>query len=168
MDVDPNVSVFDTLNKKYGGFFDHTKVPFIHFEYALGWARKKIEKIRYKREQMNVGVKKQPEEKFDGKVLQKVIRKISNWQSNMQWRFPLVEAVKGPEELKHQFLHLLLIFLFFFQIEHRTEHPVPDGAAHPEAFMLVLVMMQMMVPPQRLHPFERRVPGMDRIMHAAI
>ena len=70
--------------------------------------------------------------------------------------------------LKHQFLDLLLVFLFFFQIEHGAEYPVPDGAAHPVTFVLVLVMMEVMIPPQRLHPFERRVPGMNRIMHAAI
>ena len=45
---------------------------------------------------------------------------------------------------------------------------VPKGSAYAEAFMLVLVMMQVMVPPQGLHPAEGRIPGMNGIMHGAI
>jgi len=29
-------------------------------------------------------------------------------------------------------------------------------------------MMKVMIAPERLHPLERRIPGMDGIMHAAI
>ncbi len=34
--------------------------------------------------------------------------------------------------------------------------------------MLILVMMQVMVPPQRFHPFEGWIPGMNGIMHGTI
>jgi len=34
--------------------------------------------------------------------------------------------------------------------------------------MIILIMMKVMIAPKRLHPFERRVPGMDGIMHGAI
>jgi hypothetical protein len=38
----------------------------------------------------------------------------------------------------------------------------------PKPFFLVFVMMQVVVAPQRLHPFKRRVPGMDGVMHGSI
>ena len=34
--------------------------------------------------------------------------------------------------------------------------------------MFVLIVVKMVVAPQGFHPFERRIPGMDRIVHATI
>ena len=34
--------------------------------------------------------------------------------------------------------------------------------------MFILVMMQVMVSPEWFHPFKRRVPGMDGIVHGTI
>jgi len=75
---------------------------------------------------------------------------------------------KNAGELIHQLLYLLLVLFFLFQIEHGAEDAVPEGAADAISFVLVLVVVQMMITPEWLHPFEGRVPGMDRIMHAAI
>src|SRR5829696_5867477 len=69
---------------------------------------------------------------------------------------------------KHQLLHFLLILFLFLKIEHGSEHVVPDGGAHPEATLFVFIMMQVMVAPERLHPFKWRVPGVNGVMHGAV
>src|ERR1700753_3026841 len=45
---------------------------------------------------------------------------------------------------------------------------IPDSAADTETFLLILVMMQVVIAPETLHPSKRGVPGMDRIVHATI
>jgi len=70
--------------------------------------------------------------------------------------------------LKHQFLHLCFIFLLLLQIEHGTEDKIPDGGAYTKALFFILVMMQVVVAPQRLHPFERRVPSVNGVVHRSI
>ena len=70
--------------------------------------------------------------------------------------------------VKHQFPHFLLVLFLFFQIEHGTKDVIPNRAADAKALVLILVMMEMMIAPKRFHPFKRRVPGMNSVMHAAI
>jgi hypothetical protein len=53
-------------------------------------------------------------------------------------------------------------------IESGAEHAVPQGGAYAEAFMIVFVMMQVMIAPQCLHPFEGRRPCMYGVVHAGI
>ena len=76
--------------------------------------------------------------------------------------------VKDSTLSEHKFLYFFLVFLFFFQVEHGTKYMVPEGCADPVSFVVVFVMMQMMISPERLHPPERRVPGMYRIVHRSI
>src|ERR1700709_1909800 len=70
--------------------------------------------------------------------------------------------------LVHQLFNLFLVLFFLLKIEHGAKYTVPDRAAHAIPLMLILVMMKVMIAPQCFHPFERRIPGMDRIVHAAI
>ena len=70
--------------------------------------------------------------------------------------------------LEHQLLHLLLVLFLLFQVEHGAEDPVPDRAAYTKTFMIILVMMQVVIAPQWFHPSERRIPGMNGIVHGAI
>ena len=58
--------------------------------------------------------------------------------------------------------------MFLLQIEHSPKDMVPDRAADAKALVVVLIMMKMVVTPERLHPFEGWIPGMNGIMHAAI
>src|SRR5882757_7863877 len=78
------------------------------------------------------------------------------------------EKSAGDRCLVHQFLYFLFVLFFFFEIEHSAEDPVPKGAADAKSFVLVLVMVEMVVAPERLHPSKWRVPGMDSVVHAAI
>src|SRR6185312_216582 len=79
----------------------------------------------------------------------------------------LVPGLSG-RFLEHEVLDLLFIILLLLQIEHRPEDMIPDGAADAETFAFILVMMQVMIAPEGLHPFERGIPGVDSIVHAAI
>jgi len=77
-------------------------------------------------------------------------------------------VAKKDGRLVHQLFHLLFVLFFLFEIEHGTEDAIPNGAAYPESFMIVLVMVEVMVAPKGFHPFEWRVPGVDGIVHATI
>ena len=70
--------------------------------------------------------------------------------------------------LEHEILDLLLVLFFLVKIEHGAKDAVPDGAADAKTFALIFVVMQVMVTPERLHPFKWRIPGVDGIVHAAI
>src|SRR5215471_346752 len=69
---------------------------------------------------------------------------------------------------EHKIFYFLFIFIFSFQIKHCTEYPVPDGSADTITPMCIFVMMQVMIAPKRFHPFKRRVPGVDGIVHATV
>ena len=70
--------------------------------------------------------------------------------------------------LEHQFLHFLLVFFFVLEIEHGAKDMIPYGGAYTITIVFIFVMMKMMITPKRFHPLERRVPGMNRIMHRSI
>ena len=69
---------------------------------------------------------------------------------------------------EHQFFHFLFIFFFFFQVEHGTEHMVPQGGTYAKAPVFIFIMMQVVIAPQSFHPPEWRIPGMDRIVHGSV
>lgn len=48
------------------------------------------------------------------------------------------------------------------------EYMIPQRSADTEALLVTFIMMEVMVSPQWLHPFERRIPCMNGIMHGAI
>ena len=70
--------------------------------------------------------------------------------------------------IKHQLPHFLFVLFLFFQIEHGTKDVIPNRAADTKALVLVFIMMKVMIAPQRFHPFEWRIPGMNGIMHSSI
>ena len=72
---------------------------------------------------------------------------------------------------KYQYISSLTFSLSsfsFLKIEHGTKYAVPDGSAYAKTFVIIFIVMQVMIPPERLHPFERRVPGMDSVVHGTI
>lgn len=73
-----------------------------------------------------------------------------------------------PLLLKHQLLHFLLIFFLSFQIEHSTKYMIPEGGTHAETLVFIFIVMQVVIAPESLHPFKRRVPGMNGIVHRTI
>src|SRR5437868_5969157 len=69
---------------------------------------------------------------------------------------------------EHQFLHFLFVFLLFFQVEHGSEHMIPQCGTYSITIVLVLVVMEMMIAPQGFHPFKWRIPRVNSIMHGPI
>ena len=62
---------------------------------------------------------------------------VGNWLVNFSTRLLT----------KHQLIHLILVFFFFFQIEHGAKYTVPKSRAHTKAHVLIFIMMQVMIAP---------------------
>src|ERR1044072_8528108 len=77
-------------------------------------------------------------------------------------------VVLFPVFFKHQFLYLFLILLLFIEVEHSAKDMIPKRGAYTKSLVIVFVVMQVMISPQGFHPFERRVPRMNSIVHSAI
>ncbi len=45
---------------------------------------------------------------------------------------------------------------------------IPDGGTDAETLVVVFVVVQVVIAPESFHPFKRRIPGMDRVVHATV